>query len=516
MHNAKLISVTHGAEEHVLKSAQDIIMYCARVSNPQNQDSTNSGLLKYCIKNRHWSIFEMANMVLEISTTRAISPQILRHRSFSFQEFCLSGSSRITIVSKKGVVQRIPIKELYDKWQKKSFKARYARAYDTELERFITAPIKSVYCSGKKPVFSFEIETNDSKRNISCTREHRVLTKEKGFVPFGVAYDERLTVALNGVTADPLPYQDPETLKANAWMGSTKFAHSYGIAEVTARKWFRKHGVTPYNPNNAPASSVNASFSARLGTFMKWARNNIRAKECQHCGHDGSVHRLEVSHIEAHNGDSNLAFDENNLQTLCSSCHREYDMKKQGKTYGWTLGMTAKWGKISSQTYTGIEETYDIEMDHPTHNFIADGIVVHNSQRYADVKSLGNSIPLPLLRRQDDKNRQASHNDLDPEIVRMFWSRIDNLYAIATDLYDEMLSYNIAKECAREVLPIGTPTKLYMNGNLRSWITYIALREKNGTQLEHQMIAKSCKEVFCKQFPVIADALGGLETDWEV
>jgi thymidylate synthase (FAD) len=225
MHNAKLISVTHGAEEHVLKSAQDIIMYCARVSNPQNQDSTNSGLLKYCIKNRHWSIFEMANMVLEISTTRAISPQVLRHRSFSFQEF---------------------------------------------------------------------------------------------------------------------------------------------------------------------------------------------------------------------------------------------------------------------------------------------------SQRYADVKSLGNSIPLPLLRRQDDKNRQASHNDLDPEIVRMFWSRIDNLYAIAADLYDEMLSYNIAKECAREVLPIGTPTKLYMNGNLRSWITYIALREKNGTQLEHQMIAKSCKEVFCKQFPVIADALGGLETDWEV
>ena len=98
----------------------------------------------------------------------------------------------------------------------------------------------------------------------------------------------------------------------------------------------------------------------------------------------------------------------------------------------------------------------------------------------------------------------------------MFWSRIDNLYAIASDLYDEMLSYDIAKECAREVLPIGTPTKLYMNGTLRSWITYIALREKNGTQLEHQMIAKSCKKIFCEQFPVTADALGGLENDWEI
>jgi thymidylate synthase (FAD) len=225
MHSAKLISVTSGAEEHALKNAQEIVMYCARVSNPGNQDSTNTGLLKYCIKNKHWSIFEMANMVLEISTTRAISPQVLRHRSFSFQEF---------------------------------------------------------------------------------------------------------------------------------------------------------------------------------------------------------------------------------------------------------------------------------------------------SQRYSDVKSLTGSIPLPQLRRQDTKNRQASYDDLDPEIIRMFESRIDNLYAIATELYKEMLSYDIAKECAREVLPIGTPTKLYMNGNLRSWITYIALREKNGTQLEHQAIARSCKQIFCDQFPVIAEALGGLTTDWEI
>lgn len=75
----KLISITPKAEE--------TIMYCARVSNPANQDSTNTKLLSYCIKNQHWSIFEMANMVIEITTSRGISAQILRHRSFSFQEF---------------------------------------------------------------------------------------------------------------------------------------------------------------------------------------------------------------------------------------------------------------------------------------------------------------------------------------------------------------------------------------------------------------------------------------------
>lgn len=67
--------------------AEKTVMYCARVSNPKNQDSNDSRLLNYCIKHGHWSIFEMAHMCVEIITSRAISAQILRHRSFSFQEF---------------------------------------------------------------------------------------------------------------------------------------------------------------------------------------------------------------------------------------------------------------------------------------------------------------------------------------------------------------------------------------------------------------------------------------------
>ena len=75
-----LLSVTPDAEKH--------IAYCARVSNPSNQDNDSfDGLLKYCIKHRHWSIFEQAYMTLEIETTRAIAAQILRHRSFTYQEF---------------------------------------------------------------------------------------------------------------------------------------------------------------------------------------------------------------------------------------------------------------------------------------------------------------------------------------------------------------------------------------------------------------------------------------------
>lgn len=77
--SVKLISVTPDAEK--------VMLYCARVSNPNNQNSENTKLLEYCIKHGHWSVFEMSNMIIEIETSRAIAAQILRHRSFSFQEF---------------------------------------------------------------------------------------------------------------------------------------------------------------------------------------------------------------------------------------------------------------------------------------------------------------------------------------------------------------------------------------------------------------------------------------------
>jgi len=86
--SVRLISVSAGMLENQ-KKAEDIIGYCARVSNPKNQENTQTApkLLAYCIKHHHWSIFEMANMCIEIKTSRAIAQQILRHRSFSFQEF---------------------------------------------------------------------------------------------------------------------------------------------------------------------------------------------------------------------------------------------------------------------------------------------------------------------------------------------------------------------------------------------------------------------------------------------
>ena len=128
------------------------------------------------------------------------------------------------------------------------------------------------------------------------------------------------------------------------------------------------------------------------------------------------------------------------------------------------------------------------------------------SQRYADASLLG-GIPVPQLRKQDHKNRQNSTDDLDPELVNSYKVQIFKLFEQSVDLYKQMITDGVAKECARFVLPLATPTRLYMSGTVRSWIHYIDLRSSNGTQKEHMDIANDCKKIFIEQFPTVAEAL---------
>jgi len=129
------------------------------------------------------------------------------------------------------------------------------------------------------------------------------------------------------------------------------------------------------------------------------------------------------------------------------------------------------------------------------------------SQRYADSSMLADKIPLPKLRRQDEKNRQNSIDNVDPFINQEFQIKMEKYFESGMKLYKEMLEYGIAKECARFVLPLACPTKIYMTGSVRSWIHYIKLRSANGTQKEHMDIANDAKRVFCEQFPICAEAL---------
>ena len=128
------------------------------------------------------------------------------------------------------------------------------------------------------------------------------------------------------------------------------------------------------------------------------------------------------------------------------------------------------------------------------------------SQRYASSNDLGD-IELPELRRQDTKNRQNSIDDLDSEMVDKLNRQMITLFSSAKSLYTQMLDAGVAKECARMLLPLCTPTRIYMTGSCRSWIHYINLRSAHGTQKEHMEIAEGCRKVFTEQFPSVSEAL---------
>ena len=131
------------------------------------------------------------------------------------------------------------------------------------------------------------------------------------------------------------------------------------------------------------------------------------------------------------------------------------------------------------------------------------------SQRYADTKLLDTQIPVPDLRSQDSKNRQNSNDDIPQEKKEEYQALIARHFSEAMDLYNALLQEGVAKECARFVLPLATPTRIYMTGSVRSWVHYINLRSAHGTQKEHMDVVEAIRSIFTEQFPTVSEAL-----DW--
>jgi thymidylate synthase (FAD) len=126
------------------------------------------------------------------------------------------------------------------------------------------------------------------------------------------------------------------------------------------------------------------------------------------------------------------------------------------------------------------------------------------SQRYAAVTELPST---PALRKQALVNRQNSTDDLNPTDVQFYQIMMQNHFEQSYRIYNDMLKAGVAKECAREILPMCSPTTLYMNGTLRSWIHYTDLRCANGTQHEHKLIADQCRNLIKETFPLCFEAL---------
>jgi thymidylate synthase (FAD) len=147
-----------------------------------------------------------------------------------------------------------------------------------------------------------------------------------------------------------------------------------------------------------------------------------------------------------------------------------------------------------------------------TERDIAAQILRHRSfsfQEFSTRYAKTGRAEIPALRRQDTANRQNSIDDLPKNLQSEMERRMCVLMIDSFRLYEDMLHEGVAKETARRILPLCTPTTLFMHGTLRSWLHYIDVRTDPGTQLEHRQIAEGCREIFRQQFPIIAEAAWG-------
>lgn len=559
---------------HVTPHAENEIVYIARVSNPSNQSNMQTAprLLKYLIKHKHWSPFEMASMCLEIETSRAIAAQILRHKSFSFQEFCMAGDTEVYFdlpgAVKKGKkrLYKLSLEDLYKRWETKDafgnsvknrIKNMNVRVFDESSKSFTHAHIKEVFKTGIKDIFEIELENG---KKIKCTKEHKVLT-QNGFKSLESAFGLNLignkaTITSNGfIGCNGIPvYQDVNWLKQAKKesiinkTGLQGIADKAGVSYHTIRKWLKLHklsfskkevamytiawnknkfgyklrprtesqkkymrNITPRGPDHHSYKGGGGSERKAIANYFNPFRKKILEDfnyQCQIC-FKSLDSKTDLHHVKPVSEYPELALDIQNVVPVHRSCHMKHhgkcgDSKKwRQKSKGNRL--TVNWSKIKSVKYAGKQMTYDLEIDHSSHNYVANGVVVHNSQRYADVSQLGYELYEP--RRQDTKNRQNSTPDLAPEDEDWFINTAIGLQESAKLAYEEALRRGVAKECARFLLPLNTSTRLYMHGTIRSWVHYIDLRAANGTQKEHMDIANECKEIFIKQLPNVAEAL---------
>ena len=550
MSKVKLVSITKSVIEGVVKelNAEELIVYCARVSNPENQLNTDSSdkLIKYLIKNKHWSPFEMVDMCVEIITSRAIAQQILRHRSFSFQEFCISGDSLITTVNKNRT-KKIAIKDLYRYQNDARMKVIWdkgIRVYDKVSGKLVKSKIKEVFKTGIKT--TYVLKTEDGKF-LRSTKEHKFLKHKEGFV----ALEDLKVGDIIAVNGEPC-------YKSKDWLSSAKHkaiatkTGLQGIADEalisyhTIRKWLKIHGLQFSKKETASmydiwnkgldkekqprfgknvsectrakmqdsskkgvdnnlyinGNSKQSSFRKKVWDWQIKYKNKLLNESngiCSHCGNYYNNLYLEIDHKLPVSTYRELAFDYANLQILCKDCHRIKTLKETIASK-----LTVRWKIITSIEMYGEEETYDIEVEHDSHNYIANGICVHNSQRYSEATDFEDIE----LRKNGTTNRQSSSEVFDPiigihnptEASKLINNHIEN----CDFLYYQLLKAGVAKECARFVLPLSTQTRLFMKGSIRSWIHYLQIRCDEHTQKEHRLLSQEILSIFKEKFPNIA------------
>lgn len=528
-----------------LETPEELIAYCARVSSgrPQSEWGDNyEGLLKYCVRNKHWSVFDMADIVVEVKAPRDIARQVLRHKSCHFQEFCIAGDSKIRVVDDKGRGKMVTIEDLYRTYKSKywgRFKKK-ARVWDEASKTLVSANIKEVFDTGVKEVYKL---TTDSGDEIKATLDHKFLTFD-GFKTLGEIKDlEECFIGMNGqeLYRDKTWLKSAKELSISTGTGLQGISDMAGVTTHTIRKWLRIHGlqytkkeVSSYTEvwnkglpkeqqprygkfcsedtrDKMRASSrsgeesefykggIEVSWRKKVAAWSAPFRQELLVKQgfkCAVTGEDLTGKVCHVDHIQPVYLRPDLAFDKDNLQVLSVEAHKAKSIKEQIASR-----RTARWKLVKSVEYFGEVQTYDMEIEHESHNYVANKFITHNSQRYSDqIEYTSREV-----RSQDTKNRQNSFDDFPKYLKDEFQEDCQEIISLVESKYQKWRDKGAAKECVRVMLPEGlTMSHVMIKGSVRSWLHYVDVRDDEGvTQLEHVWLAREIAKVIAPYVPVL-------------
>lgn len=552
------------------------VVNSARVSFGKSKEQLGEGdikLINYLAKNQHMTPFEHCTLSVKVKCPLFIRSQIHRHRTF-----CIDGESKIHFEMPKRIKKgrrgtyKVKIKKLYENFLKnpKLYKQMYIRVLDTKANEFTYSHISNVYKTGINPVFKI---TLDNKKTLICTENHKLLT-QKGFQSLKDAIGLKLSktnlatmskecyVFTNG----ELAWRHYDWMKARKEEGLSvsEIAEQAGCSYHNVRKWLKIHnlqfnqiqtmldynqkygvwnkGKTGYSTKHVVTEEhkqkIREARSGSKSNFWKGGVSPLRTNiarwtteqapkvhakfnyTCQQCNvRGGSLHAHHIKEVVKY---PQLAKCFDNLISLCYSCHAKVHSKQGNynqryKHKGNTL--VPRLSKIVKIEYLGERETYDLGVEHQDHNYIANGIVVHNSYNEISRRYTSEGIEFftpEKYRAQNKKSKQCSDGYVDSKTEAAAQAMTAEIHEHCLEVYNKMIGMNIAREMARGILPQNLITEFWMTGNLRNWIQFLGLRIDNHAQKEVQDIAHPILKLIKEKFPESSKALFKHQLDIDI
>lgn len=457
--------------------------------------------IRSVIKRGHESVLEHFSVTVRFVCDRGISHELVRHRIASF---CVSGDTVIRSLKQKSWT----IRQLYE-WQndlqrKGRLKLMHVRSVDEDSMTVVPNRIGSITYMGNKPVYEL---TTESGRKIKCTEDHRILCKE-GWRPLGEIEIGDFVCANGRELLENPDWLRYYYLEQNHTRKET--AQAIGCCESYVYRAFQKFGIRkPWSdmPNRKPGRGKKGAMSEegrrKLSELHKGGKNKCYKPErrdltggggyseairrygdmrekCEFCGATDDV---EIHHINKQEYDNRKA----NIKMLCPRCHHLWH--KPG-----TIGVF--YDKVVNVQYVGVEDVYDMSMASDIHNFVANGIVVHNCQESSRFCNYANGkfgSEITVIKPHDLPERGIPYY-LWLEACRN-----------AEETYNRLVNSGVKPETARSVLPTSLKTEVVMTANLREWRHFLKLRSVGVTGKPHpdmKLLADDLLRQFKERLPV--------------